>query len=106
MRESDWQKLRELREVALERFCDRVLREIATFSNNGQCSYHERYLKVYELIHDRDKELANAFNTPRRSIAEQQLAAMHALGLISEDELAEFEEETRRIVLELSAIYS
>ena len=100
--ESDWKAFLKLREVALERFCERVLGEIGTIASTGATSYHDRYLKIYRLIDNRDEELARAFNDPRRSRAILQLAAINSYGLLSEEELLSFTPETREAVAFLS----
>ena len=100
--ESDWKAFRKLREIALERFCERVLGEIETIASNGVTSYHDRYLKIYRLVDNRDGELARAFNDPRRSRAILQLAAINSCGLLSEEELLSFTPETREAVEFLS----
>ena len=79
--ESDWKVSRKLREVALERFCERVLREIDALTAGTATSYHERYLEVFKLVDRRDDELAHAFNNPRRSAALWQFAAIRSHGL-------------------------
>lgn len=76
--ESDWKVFRELRELALQRFCKRVLEELERLRMNASRSHHERYLDVFELLRDRDEELAHAFNDPRRSRMIVQLAGIHA----------------------------
>jgi hypothetical protein len=93
--ESDWKIFRELREVALDRFCRRVLDEIEPLRSNASRSHHERYLDVFRFLRERDEELAFAFNDPRRSQMIVQLAAMHAYGLVEPDELARFTPGTR-----------
>ena len=100
--ESDWKRFRKLREVALERFCERVLREIGAIAAHGRISSHERYLKIYRLMERRDEQLGRAFNDPRRSCALAQLATIHAYGLLSEAELLPFSPRTRETVEELS----
>jgi hypothetical protein len=100
--ESDWKAFRKLREVALARFCERVLGEIGSIASTGATSYHDRYLKIYRLIGNRDEELARAFNDPRRSRAIFQLAAIKSYGLLSEEELLSFTPETREAVALLS----
>jgi hypothetical protein len=40
--ESDWKAFRELQQVALERFCERVLEEVQTILRDGSRSHHER----------------------------------------------------------------
>lgn len=96
--ESDWKKFRRLREVALERFSDRILKEIASLASDPSSGPHPRYLEIYRLIHRRDREMARAFNDPRRSNALQHLSAMHALGLLEVGELDAFTDETRKVV--------
>lgn len=64
--ERDWQVFRELRVEALERFCDRVLGEIATVSSSRGTA-HERYLGVFKIDHEQDRDLRRMFNDPRRS---------------------------------------
>jgi hypothetical protein len=93
--ESDWKTFRDLREVALQRFCERVLEELRSFVQDDSSSHHERYLAVFRLIQERDEQLAHAFNGPARSRMIVQLASIHALGLLSADELGRFTEETR-----------
>src|SRR5437016_13528618 len=93
--ESDWKLFRELRVAALEIFCERTLGEVQQLSSVTDKSFHERYLDVYRRIEDRDKELADAFNDPRRSQMLAQLVRMQALGLIGESELAGFSNETQ-----------
>src|SRR3989304_6321015 len=80
--ESDWKRFRELRELALERFCKRVFEELEPLAQNASRTYHERYLDVFHLLKERDPELAQVFDDPRRSHMIEQLAAMHACGLV------------------------
>ena len=60
--------------------------------------YHERYLKVYALIRNRDQTMARAFNDPKRSMAIFQLANIVEEGLLTDDELKQFSAETREAV--------
>ena len=96
--EADWKRFRELRELALERFCKRVLVELEPLVQNGSRTYHERYLDVFHLLKERDRELARAFDDPRRSHMIEHLAAMRASGLVEAGELVLFTADTRRAV--------
>jgi hypothetical protein len=98
IKESDWKIFRELRELALDRFCKRVLDEINRAASDPKKTAHQRYLVIYKLIHKRDDELAFAFNSPRRSVALEQIAAMHSRGLFAADEFARFSPELRERV--------
>ena len=91
--ESDWKLLRELSRVALDRFCAQVLDEIAKISADDARTNHQQYLDIYQLIHTRNKELADAFDDLRRSRASFQLWQMRDLGLLTEAEVARFSEE-------------
>ena len=102
--ESDWRQFRELHRKLLERHCSRILEEVAAVSRSGTGTAHERYLKVYKLIRERDKEIANAFNDFRRSTAVMRLGIMRRLKLITEEELMKFSEQTRAQVEMIASI--
>lgn len=88
--ESDWRVLRELRPRVLQRLCERALGEIKDASTAPDENFHERFLAVYKLVHERNEDIARAFDDPRRSRAFLQLAAMKSLGLIAPEELKRF----------------
>lgn len=99
--ESDWRAFRKLREVALERFSERILGEISRVTSDGRSSPHDRYLQIYKLIMKRDRQIARAFNDPRRSNFFMQLTAIYALDLVKDDELLAFTPATQGIVQSL-----
>jgi hypothetical protein len=100
--ESDWKIFRQLRLVALERFCKRVLDEVPRFSLDTERSHHQRYLELFSWLGERNDELAKAFDDPRRSRMVWQLAAICAYGLLTPDELARFTPQTRERVQHLA----
>jgi hypothetical protein len=93
--ESDWKKFKALRVVALERFCEHALDAVSVCIAGANKSAHQRYLDVFRLIEDRDKKLGRAFDDMRRSTMIGQLAQMRALGLIRDDELEQFSDQTQ-----------
>lgn len=93
--EADWKIFRELRERALERLCDRILEELVRATADRSKTAHERYLAVYELLHERDRAIAQAFDNPRRSAMHVQLAAIDELGLLESDDLTRMTSETQ-----------
>jgi peptide subunit release factor 1 (eRF1) len=93
--EADWKLFRRLREAALEEFCRRVLDETERFRQTDGRSHHERYLALYRWLHDRDRELEQAFADPRRSQMVIQLATIARLGFVSEEDLAGFSQSTQ-----------
>src|SRR5439155_23212721 len=52
--ESDWKAFRELSALALERFCTRVLEKVEAILRDSSLGPHERYLKVFRFLRDRD----------------------------------------------------
>ena len=96
--EADWKVFRQVRPVALDRFCTRVLAEVAEVRADAGKSNHERYLAIFKLLQRRDKELADAFNDFRRSTAVVQLARIQSLELLTEEEFGRFSAETRSAV--------
>lgn len=93
IRESDWKRLRDLKPRALERFCDRVLLEVAQACSDSAATSHQRYGAIYDLIRERDKELARIFDDLRRSNAKTRLLFMQRAGLLTDDEVSGFSEE-------------
>jgi len=99
--ESDWKIFRTVRAAALDRYCARVLDECRTASEDRSISNHERYLRLFRLLRERDDDLADAFNDFRRSTAILQLARIHALGVVTDEELGRFSPGTRETVIAL-----
>lgn len=98
LREADWKRLRELKPIALDRFCRRVLSDIERACSDSTATSHERYLAVYDLLRKRDKELGLMFDGLSRSSAVRKFLLMHRAGLLTEDEVAAFSEDIRNVV--------
>jgi hypothetical protein len=96
--ESDWKVFRRVREAALQRFCRRILDEAAQLASRPEKNSHEQYLKLYKLIDKRDKQLADAFDDFRRSTAFSQIVLMKRQGMLTDEELAQFGKQTRRLL--------
>ncbi len=100
--ERDWKHLRRVHEVALDRFCARVLDDAAAVIQDAGLSSHERYLQLFDLLLDRNEAMATAFDDMRRSTGLQRLIAMVSLRLLTSDELAGFQPDVQETVRELS----
>jgi|SRR5579862_1445258 len=98
IREADWKLLRKVHKEALERFCKRVLDEFNRISKDSAKGYHQRYLDLWEVLRQRDKEMSAAFDDLRRSRAIFRIASMKGLGVLTEEELSSFSQETRERV--------
>ncbi len=92
--EPDWRVFKEIRAVALERLTHRILNECRAVCDDETLPAHDRYLKLYELIHKRDEEMQRAFDDFRRSTAIVCLITMWQLDLVTLDELDRFSLDT------------
>jgi hypothetical protein len=102
--ERDWKTFRELREVALDRLCERALSEIDAVVRNSEKSNHERFRELYGLVRDRNHDVARAFDGPKRSSLLVQLSTIVSLGLLKSDELDRFTAETRDTIESLAKL--
>jgi hypothetical protein len=98
IRESGWRRLRDLKPIALERFCSRVLSEVERAGADPTATSHQRYLAVCDLVWKRDKELADISERLSRSSAVGKLVAMHHAGLLTAVEMAGFSEDIRSLL--------
>ncbi len=93
--ESDWKCFKRVHGILLERFSQRFLDELAGIMDAPDESAHDRYRRVVALTSERRRECGRLFHDFRRSTAMIQLIAMRSAGLLSDDDLKEFSEETR-----------
>jgi virulence-associated protein VapD len=105
IRESDWKLFRRLHAVALQRFCQQVIEEINKATSNCTQDYHKRYLDVFNLIMDRNDEMAQAFDDMRRSNAFFLLANIQGSHLLTDEEFSQFSPETREAVAVILGIH-
>ena len=56
---------------------------------------HDRYLRAYKLMQQKNKAMAQAFDDYRRSTAVLQLGILRRMGLLADDELSVFSAETQ-----------
>jgi hypothetical protein len=47
--ESTWCRFKEVRKKLLERYCNRILEEVAAASQDVEGAAHDRYLRIYRL---------------------------------------------------------
>lgn len=93
--ERDWKVFRELREVALERLCERGLGEAKAVIENPDKTHHQRFLELYKVLVDLNRDIGRSFDGPKRSAMIAQLSYIHSLGVLEADELARFSDGTR-----------
>lgn len=93
---ADWKILSSLKPQALDRLCQRTLtttEDIILRANEG--GYHSAYLEVFKHIERSDRTLSDCFDDWRRSQAVFFLAHWRREKLITDEEFANFSEETR-----------
>lgn len=93
--EPDWKTVRKLHDLALERFCQRVLEDIERIHSATSKNAHSRYLEIFKVIEEQDKEIEWIFNDLNRSNAMEHLCAMRTRGLLAETEFALLSQETQ-----------
>lgn len=103
--ERDWRLLRSVHRAALDRYCARVLEECATIIQDTKSSSHDRYVRLFRLVKERDENVAAAFDDLRRSTAIQRLGSMILLGAVTDEELSQFSRETRESAAALVDIW-
>lgn len=99
IKESDWKKFKTLRPLALQRYCDRVMQKVDSIIHDNSKGSHERYLEMYKVVREDDKKLARMFDGFSRSKALFQLVMYYDNDLLSEEEITQFSEETRKRIL-------
>jgi len=102
--EADWKIFRRVRKVVLERFCERGLSEVRAIVSDESTSHLSRYDAVNQRLRDQKRSLGQAFDDPRRSTMILQLAAIVRMDLMTAEEVAQFSEETRRVVESLHEV--
>ncbi len=96
--EPDWKKFGPLRDKALDRLFSQIIRETTILTTDESQSAEDRYRKLYDLVKASDKEIGQIFDGYSRSRATMQLCLMAAKGLVTDEELDQFSEETQSTV--------
>ncbi len=96
MKESDWKKFKVIKERAIERFCSLALEEFEEVIADREEHVHNRYLLLYGLVQNRNKEMSLIFDGNSRSDAPIQLMAIRAKGLVDDSLLIELSDEFRK----------
>lgn len=77
--------------------CGACIRSRSTASRaNGAKGHHARYLQIFRIIQQRNREIARLFDNPRRSHALTMLAEIRSQGLLTEDEFVQSEPRNAR----------
>lgn len=96
--ESDWKKLRKLKDKMLNTNCRNVFQKIEGISKNIDGREHKAYLELWKLLKKEDKDISIMFDDLKRSNAVQKLSAWKQKGIISNEQISEFTTETQKII--------
>ena len=102
--ESDWRHFKRVHNELLERYCARVLDELAPILKSADGTAHDRYIRAYKLLKNRDQDLARAFDDFRRSTAVLQLAIMRRMRLLTDEDLSVFSAQTQEQVRGITSV--
>ena len=105
MDEPDWKRFKPLRKLAIERFCNGVLKEAAASTESTEGTAHERYRELYQLMDERDKEIVQLFDPHTRSRAVMQLVGLCQMWLVTEEELTVFSDDLQERVRSLVTLF-
>lgn len=98
MNEPDWKRYKPLRKLAIERFCNDVLKDAAAVTVSTKGTAHERYRELYQLMKNQDKQIVQLFDPHTRSRAAMQLTGLFQMRLVTDDELSVFSDNLQEQV--------
>jgi hypothetical protein len=93
MKESDWNIFKQIKENAIELFCNNALSEYEEVLKEKNEKSQETYTYLYRLVVNRDKKMALLFDGHSRSKAPLQLLAIRGEGLADETLLGKLSDE-------------
>jgi hypothetical protein len=70
----------------------------SSVTHNSAQSTHQRYLDIFKIVEQRDREMASIFNDPKRSNALAMLGRTRSVGLLTEDEFSSLSREARSAI--------
>jgi hypothetical protein len=95
MKESDWKVFIKLKDKAIEKYCTLVLGESQKVILDKKNDVHNRYLLLYTLLQNRNKQMSILFDGHSRSKARIQLMLIRREGLVDEVLLAKLSDKLR-----------
>jgi hypothetical protein len=95
MTEADWKIFKEIKEKAVEKFCELSLATFREAMDDESMHIHNRYLLNYKLVQNRDKQMGLLFDGQSRSKAPIQLIAIRGEGLADEELIVKLTEGFR-----------
>ena len=92
--ERDWKMLRGMKDEMLNTACERIFRKVQAIIDGRSGRTHEAYQELWKLLDAEDKKIAIMFDDLKRSNSVRKLAAWRQNGLLTDEELVRFSDET------------
>ena len=105
IKKSDWKRFKKVQQDALQRICKRILDEARGLADDQSKTYHERYLAVFQLIREGDKDIATGFDDLSRSRMLNQLAFMVSQDLVDSETIEQFSDDVQQKLKRYEDIY-
>lgn len=99
--EKDWKLFRKLQVELTSKACDLVFKKVENITNNRVGKEHQSYLDLYRLIGEEDAKIAEMLNNPTRNNVLMKIVFLKKYGVLSDDQLHFFSEETQEFVSSL-----
>lgn len=92
--EADWKVFKKIKQKAVDAFCQQALEDFQAIIDDESVSVHDRYLKLYKKVKNRDKEMTQLFDQGHsRSKAPLQLLSIRSAGLADEKLLEQLSDQ-------------
>ncbi|MGL4577476.1 MAG: hypothetical protein ACRCVP_00955 [Shewanella xiamenensis] len=99
--EKDWKRLSSLKQSLLNSACETIFERIEQISSTRRGREHEAYLALWKVINKEDNAIAEMFDDLKRSNAVVKIAALKHHGVLTDEQLALFSQETQDEVAHL-----
>jgi hypothetical protein len=96
--EKDWKLFRKLQVELTAQACGLVFKKVQNITNDRVGKEHQSYLDLYRLIKEEDAKIAEMFNNPTRNNVLLKIASLKKHGVLSDEQLQLFSEETQGFV--------
>lgn len=99
--ERDWKKIRDLKGELLNVACEQIFQRVEKLSAGRAGQHHKTYLELYKLIEKEDNAIAEMFDGLSRNSAFFKIAALKHNGVLTDEQMGLFSEETQAVVEDL-----
>jgi hypothetical protein len=103
--EADWKIFRVLQPIARERYSNQAISELRKILSDGSRPSGQRFWDAFEAAKLNAREIREIFDDFRRSTALLKLLQMRSRGLIRDNEMSRFSEETQKAVKKIAGSF-